>query len=68
MAMKPNMLFPQPRPKAAYIEGPARGRKAPNKEREMVRAATPEAAKVGKESMMYVWIGMKIPMMPKPLD
>jgi hypothetical protein len=52
MAMKPNTELPQPKPRAAYMLGPARGRKAPNKERETVRAATPEAAKVGKESMV----------------
>jgi hypothetical protein len=50
--MKPNTLFPQPRPKEAYMLGPANGRKAPKSERETVRAAMPEAAKVGKESMM----------------
>lgn len=52
MATKPNTEFPHPNPKASYIEGPANGRKAPNRERETVRAAIPEAAKVGNESMM----------------
>lgn len=52
MAMNPNTLFPQPRPNASYIEGPARGRNAPKRERETVRAAMPEAAKEGKLSIV----------------
>jgi hypothetical protein len=66
MAINPSTELPQPRPRVAYIEGPARGRNAPKRERETVRAATPEAANVGKESMVYVWMGMKMPIMPKP--
>lgn len=46
--------------------GPASGRNAPNRERDTVKAATPEAANCGKESIVYVWIGMKIPIIPKP--
>ena len=34
-------LFPHPKPNAAYMEGPARGKKAPKKERDTVSAATP---------------------------
>jgi hypothetical protein len=66
MAMNPSTLLPQPSPRAWYIDGPARGRNAPKRERETVRAATPEAANVGKESMVYVCMGMKIPIMPNP--
>ena len=50
--MKPKTLFPHPNPRVLYMPGPARGRKAPKRERRMVRAATPDAAKVGKESMV----------------
>jgi hypothetical protein len=66
MAMNPSTELPQPSPSFLYMLGPARGRKAPNSERDTVRAATPEAANVGKESIVYVWMGMKMPIMPKP--
>ena len=52
MAMNPSTELPQPRPNAWYIEGPASGRKAPKRDRATVKAATPEAANVGKESMV----------------
>ena len=64
--MKPSTEFPHPKPSLAYIVGPAKGKNAPNSERETVRAAMPDAAKVGNESMVYVWMGMKMPIMPKP--
>lgn len=46
--------------------GAARGSRAPNNDRLVVRAAIPEAAYSGKLSMIYVWIGMKTPIIPKP--
>lgn len=52
MAMNPSALFPHPNPRDAYMLGPAKGRKAPKRERETVNAATPDAANAGKESMV----------------
>jgi hypothetical protein len=66
MAMKPRRLFPQPSPSFAYMDGPARGKRAPTKDRVVVTAARAEAAYSGKLSIIYVWIGLKIPIIPKP--
>lgn len=51
MAMNPRTLFPHPSPNAENMLGPASGKNAPNRDLDTVRAATPEAAKLGKESM-----------------
>ena len=42
--MKASREFPQPRPRVAYIFGPASGKKAPTRERRTVLAASAEAA------------------------
>jgi len=64
--MNPNREFPQPRPKAEYILGPAKGRNAPNKHLIAVRPATADAAYAPDASMKYVWIGAKMPIVPNP--
>ena len=65
-AMNPRRLLPHPRPSFAYIAGAASGKTAPNKLLHAVRAATALAACDGKASIRYVWMGRKIPIMPKP--
>src|SRR4051812_2206092 len=65
-AMKPKREFPQPRPSVAYILGPASGINAPNKHLMEVRPAIAEAANGPETSMKYVWMGTKIPIIPKP--
>jgi hypothetical protein len=50
-AMKPNMLLPHPKPRVLYIDGPARGSRAPNKHRSTVIPAIAEAAYCGKLSI-----------------
>lgn len=52
IATKPRRLFPQPSPSFAYIDGAARGSRAPNKDRLVVRAAIPDAAYSGKLSII----------------
>jgi hypothetical protein len=51
-AINPSILFPQPNPIVSYILGPARGSKAPNRERIHVIPAIALAAYCGKESIM----------------
>lgn len=52
IAMNPNMLFPHPRPRDAYMDGPARGSMAPNRQRRQVMPAMADAAYCGKQSIM----------------
>ena len=52
--MNPRRLFPQPNPSLAYIDGAARGSRAPNRDRLVVNAAKAEAAYSGKLSIIYV--------------
>ena len=66
MPKKPNILFPQPSPKLSYIFGPASGSMAPKRQRRAVIPAMAEAAYCGKQSIMYVCSGAKMPIMPKP--
>jgi hypothetical protein len=66
IAMKPNMVFPHPRPRVAYMLGPARGSMAPKRQRRHVMPAMALAAYCGKQSIMYVCRGAKMPMTPKP--
>jgi hypothetical protein len=65
-AKKPNILLPHPNPSDLYIDGPASGSMAPNKQRSAVIPAMAEAANCGKQSIMYVCKGAKMPMSPKP--
>jgi hypothetical protein len=66
MAMKPRRLFSHPNPSFTYMDGATSGKRAPNRDRLVVSAAIEEAANTGKLSMIYVWMGMNIPIMPKP--
>src|ERR1039457_2502959 len=50
-ARKPRSELPQPRPSASYIDGPARGNKAPTKDRSTVFAAIAEVACIVKASI-----------------
>jgi hypothetical protein len=50
-AMNPRSELPHPKPRALYIEGPAKGNKAPTRDRKTVLAAKTEAAKIVKESV-----------------
>ena len=65
-AINPKREFPHPRPMAEYMLGPARGRKAPNRQRMAVSPAIADAAYDPHASMKYVWMGAKMPIMPKP--
>jgi hypothetical protein len=60
------MLLPQPRPSDLYILGPASGSRAPKRHRSAVIPAIADAANCGKQSIMYVWRGAKMPIKPKP--
>jgi hypothetical protein len=56
-AMNPSSEFPHPNPRAEYKGGAAKGRKAPNRDRRIVFAASAEAEYTVKASMRYVEIG-----------
>jgi hypothetical protein len=56
-AINPSKEFPHPNPSFAYIGGPARGSKAPTKERNTVFAASAEAEYMVNVSTKYVEIG-----------
>lgn len=43
-AMKARRELPHPKPRASYMEGPAKGNKAPTSDRRPVLAAVTEAA------------------------
>jgi hypothetical protein len=66
IARNPSMLFPQPSPRDSYIFGPASGSIAPKRHRNAVIPAIAEAANCGKQSIMYVWRGAKMPIRPRP--
>ncbi len=53
--MNAKRLFPHPRPRAAYIESPARGSTDPTIHRSTVFADNTDAAYFGNESSRYVW-------------
>ena len=65
-AKKPSILFPHPSPIVSYMLGPASGSRAPNKQRSAVMPAIAEAAYCGKQSIMYVCKGAKMPIRPTP--
>jgi len=46
--------------------GPASGNIEPNRQRSVVMPAIAEAAYCGKQSIMYVCSGVKMPIMPMP--
>lgn len=66
IATNPSMVFPHPSPIDSYIAGPASGSKAPNKQRNRVIPAMALAAYCGKQSIIYVCKGAKMPITPKP--
>lgn len=66
IAKNPSILLPHPKPSVSYILGPARGSSAPNRQRRAVMPAIADAAYCGKQSIMYVCKGAKMPMMPRP--
>lgn len=49
-AIKASNEFPQPNPRASYIEGPANGKTAPSRDRNTVLAAAADAACAVKAS------------------
>lgn len=57
-AMNPSRELPQPRPRASYIGGPARGNSAPARDRRTVFAAIADAACRVNASTRYVDIGI----------
>jgi hypothetical protein len=48
------------------MSGPASGSRAPNKQRSAVIPAMADAAYRGKQSIIYVWSGAKMPITPMP--
>lgn len=67
-AINPSNELPQPCPNVAYIEGPASGKKAPTTDRTTVFAATAEAAYSPKASTRYAWMGMRVAIIPQPIQ
>lgn len=54
--MNPSVEFPQPKPSLSYKGAPARGKKAPKRDRRIVAAARAEAEYSVYASTRYTWI------------